>query len=44
MKPQRALFEALQAAGVRVFNVGDSLAPGKIYDAIHTGYKAGLKV
>ena len=44
MKPRRALFEALQAAGVRVFNVGDSLVPGKIYDAIHTGYKAGLKV
>ncbi len=44
MKPCRSLYEALDEEGIRVFNVGDSLAPGKIYDAVHTGYKAGLKV
>ena len=43
MKPNRSLYEQLQEKGVRVFNVGDSLEPGKIYDAVHTGYKAGLK-
>ena len=44
MKPENRLYDELLNRGMRVFNVGDSLAPGKIYDAIHTGYKAGLKV
>ena len=44
MKPDRGLYEQLLAQGARVYNVGDSQAPGKIYDAIHSGYKAGLKV
>ena len=44
MKPDRGLYEQLLAQGVRVYNVGDSQTPGKIYDAIHSGYKAGLKV
>ena len=29
---------------MRAFSVGDSQVIGKIYDAIHDGYKAGLKV
>lgn len=44
MKPNRQLYEELKEKGVCVRNVGDSLQPGKIYDAIHTGYKAGLKI
>ena len=44
MKPNRSLYQQLEDSGVRVFNVGDSLTPGKIYDAVHTGCKAGLKV
>lgn len=44
MKPNQALYEELLAQGVMVYNVGDSQAPGKIYDAVHSGYKAGLKV
>ena len=44
MKPNRQLYEELKAKGVCVRNVGDSLQAGKIYDAIHTGYKAGLKI
>lgn len=38
MKPNRTLYDALKAAGKKVINTGDSLAAGKIYDAIHTGY------
>ena len=44
MNPNQALYEELLAQGVMVYNVGDSQAPGKIYDAVHSGYKAGLKV
>lgn len=44
MKPLNGLYDQLLDKGVRVFNVGDSQTPGKIYDAIHSGYKAGLKV
>ena len=44
MKPNQALYEELLAQGVMMYNVGDSQAPGKIYDAVHSGYKAGLKV
>ena len=44
MRPNRDLYDSLKAQGRRVYNVGDSLEPGKIYDAIHTGYKAGWKI
>ena len=44
MKPARALYDELAQSGANVYNVGDSQTPGKIYDAIHSGYKAGLKV
>ena len=44
MRPNRDLYASLKAQGRRVYNVGDSLEPGKIYDAIHTGYKAGWKI
>ena len=44
MRPNRDLYDSLKAQGRRVYNVGDSLELGKIYDAIHTGYKAGWKI
>ena len=44
MKPNSSLYDQLLEKGIRVFSVGDSQAIGKIYDAIHSGYKAGLKV
>ena len=44
MRPNRDLYDSLKAQGRRVYNVGDSLEPGKIYDAIHTGHKAGWKI
>ena len=44
MKPCGGLYEQLCAEGVKAYIVGDCQTPGKIYDAIHSGYKAGLKV
>ncbi len=44
MKANRALYDQLLEKGIRAFNVGDNQIPGKIYDAIHSGYKAGLNV
>ena len=34
----------LKAAGKEVYEVGDAVKPGKIFDAIHTGYRVGVKV
>lgn len=44
MRPNRALYDQLKASGKKVVNVGDSLETGKIFDAIHTGYKAAWKI
>ena len=44
MKPNRSLYDELKAEGKEVYNVGDSLATGKIYDAIHAGYKAAWRI
>lgn len=44
MKPNNSIYEDLKKQGRTVYNVGDSVKTGKIYDAIHMGYKAGLKV
>lgn len=44
MKPNNSIYEELKKQGRTVYNVGDSVKTGKIYDAIHMGYKAGLKV
>ena len=38
------LAEELKAMGKQVTVVGDCSKVGKIYDAIHSGYKAGLRV
>lgn len=44
MKPQADIYFELKEKGVEVVRVGDCIKPGKIYDAIHTGYKAGLRI
>ena len=44
MRSEKGLYQQLKEDGVRVFQVGDAVKTGKIYDAIHTGYKAGLNV
>lgn len=44
MRPNKELYQQLKEEGIRVYQVGDAVKTGKIYDAIHTGYKAGLKV
>ena len=38
------LYQQLKAAGKEAYLVGDAVKPGKIFDAVHTGYRAGLKV
>jgi len=38
------LADALEKDGKKVYTVGDAVKPGKIYDAIHTGYRVGLKI
>lgn len=44
MKPNNALYEKLKAEGREVYNVGDSVRPAKIYDAIHAGYKTAWRI
>ena len=39
MKPCGGLYEQLCAEGVKAYIVGDCQTPGKIYDAIHSGYQ-----
>ena len=43
-KSRNCLYNALKEEGKEVYLVGDAVHPGKIFDAIHTGYRAGLKV
>jgi hypothetical protein len=43
-RPVLALFEELQAAGVRVLNVGDSVRPRNLYHAVKEGAGFGLAV
>ena len=43
-RSQNDLYNALKATGKEVYLVGDAVKPGKIFDAIHTAYRAGLKV
>lgn len=44
MKPQSELYTQLENSDLEVISVGDCVQTGKIYDAIHTGYKAGLRI
>lgn len=41
-KSNRCLYEELKEAGKEVVVIGDAVKPGKIFDAVHTGYRAGL--
>ena len=43
-RPNTALYDELKAAGKEVYEVGDAVKPGKIFDAVHTGYRVGVKV
>ncbi len=43
-KPVNDLEAPLRAAGLRVLTAGDMVQPAKIYEAIHTGYEAGMTV
>jgi 2,4-dienoyl-CoA reductase-like NADH-dependent reductase (Old Yellow Enzyme family)/thioredoxin reductase len=44
-KPQNALVDELKSIeGIEVYAIGDCVKPAKIYDAIHAGYKTGLKI
>lgn len=43
-RSQNDLYNELKAAGKETYLVGDAVKPGKIFDAIHTAYRAGLKV
>ncbi|HEY3335603.1 MAG TPA: hypothetical protein VGK16_10260, partial [Candidatus Limnocylindrales bacterium] len=44
VRPELELFAALQAAGVRVLNAGDSVAPRNLYHAVKEGSAVGLAV
>ena len=43
-RPEVALFGELRAAGVRVINVGDSVAPRNLYHAVKEGSAFGMAV
>ena len=38
------VYQELKAAGKEVYLIGDAVKPGKIMDAIHTGYRVGLNI
>jgi len=41
--PQHELYEQIKTeTTMEVYEIGDCVAPGKIFDAIHTGYKTAL--
>jgi len=43
--PNNDFYEKLRRESeMEVYNIGDSIKPGKIFDAIHTAYKTSLKV
>ncbi len=43
-KSRNGLYQELLDAGKEAYLVGDAIKPGKIFDAIHTGYRVGLKL
>ena len=44
VRPELGLFAELRAAGVRVLNAGDSVAPRNLYHAVKEGSALGLAV
>ena len=43
-KPEQDLYHTLKDQGKETYLVGDAIHPDKIMDAIHTGYRLGLKL
>ena len=43
-KPEQDLYHTLKNQGKETYLVGDAIHPDKIMDAIHTGYRLGLKL
>jgi thioredoxin reductase len=41
---EQSLYNELIATGKEAYLIGDAVAPGKIMDAFHTGYRIGLKL
>lgn len=44
LTPQSTLYSQLQDADFKVYKIGDYVKAGKIFDAIHTGYKTALTI
>jgi len=44
LTPRSALYAQLQDADFKVYKIGDYVNAGKIFDAIHTGYKTALTI
>ena len=44
LKAEQGLYHELQAAGQEVCLVGDAMKAGKIFDAIHTAYRAAIRI
>ena len=43
-EPVNVLEEPLQESGIKFIKIGDALQPARIYEAIHSGFEAGLAV
>lgn len=43
-KVEQDLYKTLKEQGKEAYLIGDAVFPGKIMDAIHTGYRLGLKL
>ena len=41
---EQSLYKELKEQGKEAYLIGDAVHPGKIMDAIHTGYRVGLKL
>lgn len=44
LTPGSSLFDELKDAEFKVYKIGDYIKAGKIFDAIHTGYKTALTI
>lgn len=44
LKPENELYNKLVESGKETYVVGDAIGAGKIFDAIHTAYRVGIKL
>ena len=44
LKAEQGLYNELIAAGKEAYLVGDAVKAGKIFDAIHTAYRAAIRI